>query len=65
MSGVILGYIAYDMLHYGMHHAKQLPGGLLRELKARHTHHHYKDHEAGYGISSMLFDALLHTRAAL
>jgi dihydroceramide fatty acyl 2-hydroxylase len=63
MSGVILGYIGYDCLHYAMHHARSLPGPLLRELKARHTHHHYHDSDAGYGISSVLFDVLLGTRA--
>lgn len=65
MSGVILGYIAYDCLHYGMHHAAHLPGGLLQELRARHAHHHYCDAEHGYGISSVLYDVLLGTRAAL
>eukprot|EP00878_Enallax_costatus_P010132 GHUV01010577.1.p1 GENE.GHUV01010577.1~~GHUV01010577.1.p1 ORF type:complete len:229 (+),score=25.17 GHUV01010577.1:506-1192(+) len=61
MSGVVLGYTAYDCLHYGMHHAAYLPGALLQELKARHAHHHYSDSEHGYGISSALFDVILGT----
>lgn len=65
MSGVILGYVAYDCLHYGMHHAAHLPGGVLQELKARHAHHHYCNPDHGYGISSVLFDVLLGTRATL
>jgi dihydroceramide fatty acyl 2-hydroxylase len=65
MSGVILGYIGYDCLHYGMHHAVHLPGGLLQELRTRHAHHHYCDSEHGYGISSVLYDVLLGTRTAL
>lgn len=65
MSGVILGYIGYDCLHYGMHHAAYLPGGLLQELKGRHSHHHYSDYDHGYGISSVLFDIVLGTRASL
>ena len=66
MSGVLAGYVAYDCLHYAMHHAPRgaLPGPLLRELRARHAHHHYHDAATGYGISSLLFDALLGTRAA-
>lgn len=64
MSGVVLGYLAYDCLHYSMHHAGYLPGSFLQELKARHSHHHYHDHEHGYGISSIIFDVLLGTRAA-
>ncbi|KAF6260348.1 hypothetical protein COO60DRAFT_899705 [Scenedesmus sp. NREL 46B-D3] len=65
MSGVILGYIAYDCLHYGMHHAAHLPRGVLQELRRRHAHHHYCDSNHGYGISSVLYDVLLGTRAAL
>jgi dihydroceramide fatty acyl 2-hydroxylase len=64
MSGVILGYIAYDCLHYSMHHAAYLPGSFLQELKARHSHHHYHDPGHGYGISSVVFDVLLRTRAS-
>lgn len=63
MSGVILGYVAYDCLHYSMHHAAYLPGSFLQELKQRHSHHHYQDSDHGYGISSVIFDVLLGTRA--
>jgi sterol desaturase/sphingolipid hydroxylase (fatty acid hydroxylase superfamily) len=63
MSGIVLGYVAYDCLHYLMHHKAHLPGSFLQELKVRHTHHHYHDSEHGYGISSVVFDALLGTRA--
>lgn len=64
MSGIILGYIMYDCLHYSMHHASHMPGSFLQELKRRHAHHHYHDCDLGYGISSVMFDALLGTRAA-
>jgi sterol desaturase/sphingolipid hydroxylase (fatty acid hydroxylase superfamily) len=63
MSGVILGYVAYDCLHYSMHHAPFLPGSFLQELKLRHSHHHYHDADHGYGISSVIFDVLLGTRS--
>ncbi len=67
MAGVLLGYVAYDCLHYGIHHnGPRLAGWpLLRELCVRHNHHHYKDHDAGYGISSVAFDVLLRTSAVL
>ncbi|KAF8073176.1 FAH1 [Scenedesmus sp. PABB004] len=66
MAGVVLGYVAYDCLHYAMHHAgaRALRWGLLAELRARHAAHHYADHGAGFGISSTLFDLLLGTRGA-
>jgi dihydroceramide fatty acyl 2-hydroxylase len=66
-SGMGYGYVAYDVLHYMMHHVPsgRLPGFLLRDLKHRHMHHHYKDHSRGYGISSVLFDLLLGTSKEL
>jgi len=65
MSGVLLGYVAYDCLHYAMHHGVKLRGRFLQALKRRHMHHHYHDDTKGYGISSMLFDIVLQTRASL
>ncbi|PNH10880.1 Fatty acid 2-hydroxylase 1 [Tetrabaena socialis] len=65
-AGMGYGYVAYDCLHYMVHHVPRgaLPGPLLRDLKRRHMHHHYRDHSRGYGISSVLFDILLCTQSA-
>ena len=57
-AGVILGYVAYDCMHYLMHAG--VLGGPLREA---HMRHHYKDPGAGFGISSPLFDWALGTAA--
>jgi dihydroceramide fatty acyl 2-hydroxylase len=62
MSGILLGYVLYDCLHYAIHHGWRLPGPLV-ELRIRHNHHHYHDHHNGYGISSVAFDVLFGTRA--
>ncbi|EFJ51078.1 hypothetical protein VOLCADRAFT_79982 [Volvox carteri f. nagariensis] len=64
-AGMGYGYVAYDCLHYMVHHVpgSSLPGPLLRDLKRRHMHHHYKDHSKGYGISSVLFDILFFTQS--
>ena len=40
-AGGLLGYIAYDMLHYYVHHGSPRPGSYLAELKSYHTAHHY------------------------
>ncbi|KAG2453761.1 hypothetical protein HYH02_001972 [Chlamydomonas schloesseri] len=66
-AGMGYGYVAYDVLHFMMHHVPStaLPGPLLRDLKRRHMHHHYKDHSKGYGISSVLFDVLLCTQSGV
>ncbi|KAG1653765.1 hypothetical protein FOA52_006495 [Chlamydomonas sp. UWO 241] len=68
-AGMGYGYVAYDCLHYAVHHSRagrgclRLP--LLRDLQRRHMHHHYRDHGSGFGISSPLYDVLLGTRAKL
>jgi sterol desaturase/sphingolipid hydroxylase (fatty acid hydroxylase superfamily) len=54
-GGFFAGYLAYDMLHYHVHH--HLPrtalGHRLREL---HMRHHFQDHERGFGISAPYWD---------
>ena len=55
-GGVLLGYVAYDVSHYLMH-----SGRLGGRLKVAHMQHHYRDHSAGFGISSALYDALFRT----
>lgn len=61
-TGMLLGYIAYDCTHYHLHHSSSR-NGVLRGLKKAHMSHHYRNHDAGYGISSRLFDTLLITPA--
>ena len=57
-GGVMVGYVAYDCMHYWMH------SGVLRgPLKVAHMRHHYVDSQRAYGISSPLFDALSGTMA--
>ncbi|KAI8475254.1 MAG: hypothetical protein J3K34DRAFT_382742 [Monoraphidium minutum] len=65
MSGVLLGYVAYDVTHYALHHGGKLPGSYLRSLRLRHAHHHYQDGSRGYQISSTLFDRVFGTAMAV
>lgn len=72
-AGAGMGYVAYDTLHYAIHHGSSGGGGgsgasgglgpLLRLLRRKHLHHHYKDTSTGYGISSVLFDYVFQTQA--
>lgn len=55
-GGILLGYTAYDLLHWGMH-----SGIISGPLKSAHMHHHFIDSDSGYGISAPLFDWLLGT----
>lgn len=57
-GGIMLGYVAYDCMHYWMH-----SGVLNGPLKAAHIRHHYIDSTRAYGISSPLFDWILGTMA--
>jgi sterol desaturase/sphingolipid hydroxylase (fatty acid hydroxylase superfamily) len=56
--GFIGGYLAYDMTHYALHHAK-FKNGLWKRLKDHHMLHHYSDSTKGYGVSSNFWDKVL------
>lgn len=60
MAGILLGYVLYDMIHYAIHHVKDLPRP-FSWLRARHMYHHFRDHTANFGISSPLVDLLFAT----
>jgi sterol desaturase/sphingolipid hydroxylase (fatty acid hydroxylase superfamily) len=59
-AGFLSGYLAYDMLHYHVHHhtPKSALGKQLREL---HMRHHFQDHETGYGVSAPFWDHVFGT----
>jgi sterol desaturase/sphingolipid hydroxylase (fatty acid hydroxylase superfamily) len=59
-SGFLAGYLAYDMLHYHVHHHRPRTeaGRWLREL---HMRHHFQDHERGFGISAPYWDTVFRT----
>src|SRR4029078_11788747 len=59
-GGFLVGYLAYDMLHYHVHHHKPRTavGHKLREL---HMRHHFQDGERGFGISAPYWDYVFGT----
>jgi len=59
-AGFFVGYLAYDMLHYHVHHhsPRTAPGRKLREL---HMRHHFQNHERGYGVSAPFWDYIFGT----
>ncbi|MGB2710191.1 MAG: sterol desaturase family protein [Conexibacter sp.] len=63
-AGFWAGYLAYDMLHYYVHH---LPGGrkptawLPRRLHELHMRHHFQEPDAGYGVSAPFWDHVFRT----
>ena len=59
-AAFLAGYLAYDMLHYHVHHhtPKTRLGKTLREL---HMRHHFQDHETGFGVSAPFWDSVFGT----
>lgn len=59
-AGFLAGYVAYDLLHYALHH---LPasGPVLKELKRHHALHHYATPGLRFGVSSPLWDHVFGT----
>jgi dihydroceramide fatty acyl 2-hydroxylase len=59
-AGFLCGYLAYDMIHYHVHHHRPRTrvGRTLREL---HMRHHFQDHERGFGVSAPYWDHVFGT----
>jgi sterol desaturase/sphingolipid hydroxylase (fatty acid hydroxylase superfamily) len=59
-AGFFLGYLAYDMVHYYLHHFRPR-GRLGRVLRERHMRHHFQDETRGFGISAPYWDEVFGT----
>jgi dihydroceramide fatty acyl 2-hydroxylase len=60
LIGFVAGYLAYDMVHYYIHHGqpKNWTGRTLRRL---HMLHHFRDPERGFGVSAPWWDYVFST----
>jgi sterol desaturase/sphingolipid hydroxylase (fatty acid hydroxylase superfamily) len=61
-SGIISGYLAYDMLHYSIHHFA-MRRGVLKFLRLHHVKHHAQPLWR-FGVSSPLWDIVFGTEPA-
>jgi sterol desaturase/sphingolipid hydroxylase (fatty acid hydroxylase superfamily) len=59
-AGLLIGYVAYDSIHYATHHWK-MTGPVGRYLKDYHLKHHYVDPDSGYGVSNPFWDYVFFT----
>jgi sterol desaturase/sphingolipid hydroxylase (fatty acid hydroxylase superfamily) len=59
-AGFFAGYLAYDMIHYYVHHFRPR-GPLGRMLRERHMRHHFQDDTRGFGISAPYWDEVFRT----
>jgi dihydroceramide fatty acyl 2-hydroxylase len=59
-AAFLAGYLAYDMLHYHVHHhrPRSRADRVLREL---HMRHHFQDDTRGFGISAPWWDYVFRT----
>jgi sterol desaturase/sphingolipid hydroxylase (fatty acid hydroxylase superfamily) len=60
IAGTILGYVAYDMVHYATHHSK-IKGATMKFLKRHHMEHHYKTPDMRFGVTTSMWDQVFHT----
>ena len=60
--GFGFGYLTYDMIHYSLHHLKASPGSYFKRLQRYHNWHHFTGEEAGFGVSSGLWDLIFGTK---
>jgi len=60
-AGFLLGYLAYDMTHYSIHHMRAPRNEYLKRLWKHHMDHHYRDTNKAYGVSSALWDHVFGT----
>eukprot|EP01138_Halocafeteria_seosinensis_P003538 gb/GECG01003617.1/.p1 GENE.gb/GECG01003617.1/~~gb/GECG01003617.1/.p1 ORF type:complete len:269 (+),score=23.47 gb/GECG01003617.1/:1-807(+) len=65
-GGVVLGYTAYEMMHYAAHQSSfvlKLPH--LSDMKRYHLKHHFNgSHNSGFGVTGTLWDTLFGTKLA-
>lgn len=59
-AGFMTGYLIYDMTHYALHHFS-LSGEYFRKLRQHHMGHHFKSHNAKFGVSTWVWDKVFHT----
>jgi dihydroceramide fatty acyl 2-hydroxylase len=59
--GFLVGYLAYDMTHFHLHHHKPRTriGKLFYEL---HMRHHFQDDTSGFGVAAPWWDTVFQTR---
>ncbi|MBN8218105.1 MAG: sterol desaturase family protein [Spirochaetes bacterium] len=59
-SGFVMGYLAYDTLHWATHHLP-FENKIFLALKQFHLKHHFKTPDLRYGISSPFWDVVFGT----
>jgi len=59
-AAFLVGYVAYDTIHYATHHWP-MKGPVGKFLKEYHLRHHYTDEDRAYGVSTPIWDHVFGT----
>ncbi len=54
-AGTVLGYIAYELIHYEIHRGRE-GGPLMRFWRRHHFHHHFTDADRCFGFTTPFWD---------
>lgn len=65
LSGALLGYLIYDMIHFYLHYGAPKENSYFYHLKRYHNQHHFAHHDSGFGISSVAWDNIFGTAIKL
>jgi sterol desaturase/sphingolipid hydroxylase (fatty acid hydroxylase superfamily) len=60
MSGLIVGYLGYEVVHFAIHRSRRWRW-LLRPMIRHHLYHHHKDSTRCYGVTTPLWDWVFRT----
>jgi sterol desaturase/sphingolipid hydroxylase (fatty acid hydroxylase superfamily) len=60
LTGVWLGFLYYELVHYRLHLSKA-GGGLLKYQRQGHFYHHFVDPKNCFGVTSSLWDRVFGT----
>ena len=60
-AGFLVGYVAYDMTHYAVHHWP-IKGRFFKALKRHHMLHHFENPLQRFGVTSPMWDYAFHTQ---
>ena len=59
--GLMLGYLAYCLLHDAVHHLRATPGSWLAHAKRRHARHHRRGASSDFGVTTDVWDRVFRT----
>jgi sterol desaturase/sphingolipid hydroxylase (fatty acid hydroxylase superfamily) len=60
-AGMMLGYLWYVTVHYGIHHWRIGSSAYLICLRRRHALHHHYDDLGNFGVTTGFWDHVFHT----